>query len=465
VVLPGGESAVVASTWPRRLTFVGLTPRAPEAPGPSLSVIGGLELPFAPREMAVLPGGARLVVADAFGGRLGVVDLARRAIESVRSLPAHNIRGLAVSPDGRTLLLTHQYLNRLAQATFDDVHWGQLIRNHLRVLRVESLLAAKSDSAVLDGGRLFDLGDVGYAAGDPGAIAFDRRGRMLVALEGMDELAITAAVDQAPGRTVVGRRPSALAVSPDGEFAYVADSLDDTISVVVTATGQRPATIALGPRPELSASDRGERLFSSARLSHDGWMSCQSCHTDGHTNGLASDTLGDGSYGAPKRVPSLLGVAATGPWTWTGSMSRLEDQVRKSIATTMHGTKPAESQVADLTAYLGSLAPPSPRLWKSGTNDEAIARGREVFRSRKCASCHEPPEYTTPQKVDVGLADEVGNHEFNPPSLRAASRRDAFFHDGRVRSLREVFSREHHPRGLELSPREIDDLVAFLGTM
>jgi YVTN family beta-propeller protein len=256
-----------------------------------------------------------------------------------------------------------------------------------------------------------------------------------------------------------------LAVSPDGEFAYVADSLDDTISVVVTATGQRPATIALGPRPELSASDRGERLFSSARLSHDGWMSCQSCHTDGHTNGLSSDTLGDGSYGAPKRVPSLLGVAATGPWTWTGSMKRLDDQVRKSIATTMHGTKPAESQVADLTAYLDSLSPPSPRLWGSGANEDAIARGRDVFRSRKCASCHEPPEYTTPQKVDVGLVDEVGNREFNPPSLRAVSRRDAFFHDGRVRALREVFAREHHPRGLELSPGEIDDLVAFLGAL
>ena len=251
---------------------------------------------------------------------------------------------MTFSPDGQTLLLTHQVLNRLAQTTFDDVHWGQLIRNHLRVLRVESLLAGGSDSALLDGGRLFDLGDVGYAAGDPGAIAFDRGGRVIVALEGMDEVAIAAGVDQGRSRVVVGRRPSAVAVSPDGEFAYVADSLDDTISVVATATGQRPATISLGPRPEPTAADRGERLFSSARVSHDGWMSCQSCHTDGHTNGLLSDTLGDGSYGAPKRVPSLLGVAATGPWTWTGSMDRLEDQVRKSIATTMHGTKPAEAR-------------------------------------------------------------------------------------------------------------------------
>ena len=101
----------------------------------------------------------------------------------------------------------------------------------------------------------------------------------------------------------------------------------------------RLATISLGPRPEPTAADRGERLFYSAKLSHDGWMSCHSCHTDGHTNSLLSDTLGDGSYGAPKRVPSLLGVAATGPWTWTGSIARLEDQVRKSIATTMHGTE------------------------------------------------------------------------------------------------------------------------------
>ena len=84
-------------------------------------------------------------------------------------------------------------------------------------------------------------------------------------------------------------------------------------------------------------------------------MSCHSCHSDGHTNNLVSDTLGDGSYGTPKRVPSLLGVATTGPWTWTGSVAHLEAQVRKSIATTMHGTKLPDSQIGDLTAYLGHL--------------------------------------------------------------------------------------------------------------
>ena len=209
----------MASLWSRRLTFVGLTPHAPEDGHPGLSIAGSLELPFCPRELAVVPGSTKLVVADAFGGRLAVVDLRRRAIDSVRSLPAHNIRGLAFSPDGRALLIAHQVLNRLAQTSFDDVHWGLLIRNHLRVLPIEPLLKAGSDAALLDGGRLFDLGDVGYAAGDPGAIAIDRRGNLIVALAGADEVAISAGVGQGPRRIVVGRRPAAVAASPDGEFA------------------------------------------------------------------------------------------------------------------------------------------------------------------------------------------------------------------------------------------------------
>jgi YVTN family beta-propeller protein len=461
VVSTDGSSCVLASRWSRRLTFVGLA-----ASDLVLSTTATLELAFCPLELASFGGGTKLVVADAFGGRLAVVDTKVRAIESIRSLPAHNIRGLAFAPDGRTLVIAHQVLNRLAQTSFDDVHWGQLVRNHLRVVRTDALLKPGSDAALLDGGRLFDLGDVGYAAGDPAGLAFDVRGNLIVALAGVDEVAITASPDQGPRRIVVGHRPTALAPSPDGKVVYVADTLDDTISVVEIGTGQRLATISLGPGPEPTAVDRGERLFHSAKLSHDGWMSCQSCHTDGHTNNLLSDTLGDGSYGAPKRVPSLLGVVATGPWTWTGSIGRLEDQVRKSIATTMHGPKPTDEQVADLTAYLSSLTPPSPVLTgESGDDSAAVVRGRAVFDTRKCATCHVPPEYTSTERYDVGLVDEVGNREFNPPSLRGVSRRETLLHDGRSRSLDEVFQKERHPRGLALTSQEIADLIAFLKTL
>ncbi|HEX3450461.1 MAG TPA: cytochrome c peroxidase [Isosphaeraceae bacterium] len=466
VVLADGPSCVLASLWSRRLTFVSLERRDPVDIHPVLAITARLDLPFCPREMAVVADGSRLIVADAFGGRLAVVDFKQRTIESVRTLPAHNIRGLAVAPDGKTLVVAHQVQSRLAQSSFDDVHWGLLIRNHLRILQIDTLLRPGPDAALLDSGRLFDLGDVGYAAGDPGDLAFDARGNLIVALAGVDEVAITASPDQGPRRIVVGRQPTAVIPSPDGSLVYVADSLDDTISVVDIASGLRPATIALGPRPDLTSRDRGERLFSSAKLSHDGWMSCHSCHSDGHTNNLLSDTLGDGSYGAPKRVPSLLGVAATGPWTWTGSVARLDDQIKKSIVTTMHGPKPSDEQVSDLAAYLTSLAPPSPRQVDIDPLDaSAVSRGREVFATRKCAICHVAPEYTSPERFDVGLTDEVGNREFNPPSLRSVSRRDALLHDGRTHSLEEVFRKERHPRGLALSPQEIADLVAFLKTL
>ncbi len=464
-VLRDGASCAVASRWSRRLTFVSIA-KGPMGKATAIAAIASLELPFCPGELATSGDGSKLVVADAFGGGLAVIDSQRHAIESVRTIPGHNIRGMAFAPDGKSLVIAHQYLNHLAQSTFDDVHWGLLIRNHLRVLPTDKLFGAGSASALLDVGRLFDLGDVGYAAGDPGRIAFSTRGNLVVALPGVDEIAITASPDQGPKRIVVGNGPSAVTASPDGAFVFVANRLDDTVSVILAASGMRTATISLGPRPSLTSAQRGERLFYSAKLSHDGWMSCHSCHTDGHTNNLLSDTLGDGSYGAPKRVPSLLGVAASGPWTWTGSMARLEDQVAKSIATTMHGTKLKDSQIADLKAYLETLSPPPPIAAAIDKADSgAVAVGRVIFLERKCGACHASPEYTSPQRYDIGLRDEVGNREFNPPSLRGVSIRDSFLHDGRARSLEEVFQKEKHPRGLVLSPKEVAELVAFLKTL
>jgi YVTN family beta-propeller protein len=465
-VAADGSYCAVASRWSRRLTFVELTRDNLAAARARLTVAREVDLPICPRELAICDDGSKVVVADAFGGRLAVIDSNRQAIDSVRALPAHNIRGLAFAPDGKTLVIAHQSLDRSAQASFDDVHWGLLVRNQLRVVRTDALLKSGLDAALLDESRLYDLGDVGYAAGDPSAVVFDLRGNLIVALAGVNEIAIMASPGQGPRRIVVGSRPSAMALSADGSVVYVADSLDDSVSIVEIKTGRRPTTISLGPRPEPTAVDRGERLFYSAKISHDGWMSCHSCHTDGHTNNLSSDTLGDGSFGAPKRIPSLIGVGATGPWTWLGSIERLEDQVKKSIMTTMQGTKPSDSQVADLTAYLGSLSSRSAGVTANPPDHSAaVERGHEVFRAQKCATCHVPPEYTSPEHYDVGLTDEVGNREFNPPSLCGISRRDTFLHDGRARSLFEVFQKERHPRNIALTPREIADLVAFLKTL
>src|SRR5262249_26224263 len=186
----------------------------------------------------------------------------------------------------------------------------------------------------------------------------DRAGGLAIALSGVDEVSFARTPPAHFRRHGVGARPSALALRADGRAVYVANSLNDTLSEVEINSGLLVRIISLGARPEPTLVEQGERLFYDARLSHDSWMMCHTCHTDVHSNGQLADTLGDGSYGAPKRVPSLLGTAATGPWTWTGSIDRLDDQVRKSVEKTMRGPELTDRQMQALTAYLRSLAPP-----------------------------------------------------------------------------------------------------------
>jgi len=191
-------------------------------------------------------------------------------------------------------------------------------------------------------------------------------------------------------------------------------------------------------------------------------MTCHSCHTDGHTIGLNSDTLGDGDFGAPKRIPSLMGVSHTGPWGWTGAFAQLEEQVRQSIESTMEGPSPSATELADLVAYLRTLAPPSPAT--QGVEHAGVSRGQTVF-ARECSTCHAGPHYTSRGKYDVGLADEAGNRQFNPPSLRGVGRREPLLHDGRARTLEDVFKVHHHPDGLDLPKEEVADLITFLRTL
>jgi len=454
-VAVAGSRASVVALWPRRLIVIDLSASAEPRVGATVS------LPFAPRLQLPI-GDDRVVVTDAFGGGLAVVDLAHGAVESARTLPGHNIRGLALTADGATILVSHQRLNRLATSSRDDIHWGNFVTNDVRELSLATVRDPKAD--LLADSRLHPLGDVGHGGGDPAGVAV-AGGRVIVALAGAGEIAVGQPGDEWR-RIAVGRRPTALAVSPDGTRAFVANTHADSVSVIDLEAGRVTAEIALGPAADLSAADRGEILFHDARLSHDGWMSCHSCHTDGHTNGRLADTLGDGTYGTPKRVPSLLGVADTGPWAWTGGVKDLRDQMRQSVATTMRGAKLSDDQADDLVAYLRALAPAPPfGCFRDAADRTTVARGRELFDRQGCGTCHAPPTYTTPRSYDVGLADEAGHRTFNPPSLRGVSQGGPYFHDGRAATLADVFARHRHQLRGDLAAAELADLLAFLESL
>ena len=156
-------------------------------------------------------------------------------------------------------------------------------------------------------------------------------------------------------RQRVGLGPAALALTGGGQRAWIANRFSDSVSLVQLKPLKQLAEIFLGPASGLTAVDRGEQLFHDARLSSDGWFSCHSCHTRGHSNGLLNDNFGDDTYGAPKKVLSLLGTRDTGPWAWNGRVSRLADQVEKSIELTMRGPRLSTRQATALSAYLRQL--------------------------------------------------------------------------------------------------------------
>jgi YVTN family beta-propeller protein len=452
-LLPDGQAAV-ASLWSRRLTFVRFERVA--------RITEVVDLPFAPRAQALLPGGKQLLVADGFGGKLAIVDVAERRIEDLREIPAHNIRGLGVTPHGEMLLVAHQMLNDLAHSIRNDIHWGLLLSNDLRWLKVESVLAGGQH--LYRGGHMHPLGDSGRGGGDPGALDVAADGTVIVAISGVNQVTLGKEGDFAMERINVGRRPTAVKFSADGSKALVACTFDDSIAVVDVASRSVAATIPLGRQPELTLAQRGELLFYDARLSHDGWMSCQSCHTDGHTNGQMNDNFSDRSFGAAKRVLSLLGVKDTLPLGWTGQVQSFSRQIHNSVENTMQREQTLETERVDaIAAYLKTLELPPPLDELRGTRDPAaIERGRLVFEQHDCASCHVPPTYTSAAAYDVGLTDSQGLKQYNPPSLRGLSHRSPFFHDNRATTLQDVFLKHGHPSEASYSSGEIDDLVAFL---
>ena len=461
----------VAGLWSRQLAVLQINKIEPK----KSKLIQLVDLSFAPRKMVIDGAGDRMIIGDAYGGTLGIADISNAAqghltISGQRTFPGHNVRGLELSASGEMLLIAHQMLNELAHTVRNDVHWGLLMSNDLRWLRLENVI--KGGEEMYTGAHMHPLGEAGSATGDPTGMVITKDGTVVVILGGVGEIAYGREDDFSLQRIKVGLRPMDIVVTSSGDSIYVANMLSDSISVV-RLKDQQSTQIRLGPQGTWKAVDRGERLFFNAKLSHDGWMSCHSCHTDGHTNGLLNDNFSDKSFGAPKRVLTLLGKANTAPFAWNGKAADLQTQIKNSLTLTMQMDEPpSDEQLQDLAAFVKTLpTPPSIDEARKHVDKEAIARGQKVFQQADCRQCHAPPAFTVTGLFDVGLSDSEGNHEFNPPSLLGVGQRVHFFHNNIAKTLPDVFLKYKHPAGPEakdtelLTPQQVADLVQFLRSL
>jgi YVTN family beta-propeller protein len=366
-----------------------------------------------------------------------VIDLAGMEIVNTALLDnvdrgAANPWGIAFSPDGKTLIITHAGDHEISVIDFAK------LTAHLLSLRetVDPGTTVDPNTAFHTLPRLAD--DLPFLAG----------GRQRVRL---------ATNDLGPRAVVVV-----------GHTAYVANYFSDTLSAVDLSVPHPVAgSIALGPKREMDLVRKGEFYFHDAGLTQQSWQSCSSCHPAGaRADGLNWDLLNDGT-GNPKNTKSLLMAHRTPPAMWVGARETAEAAVRAGIRHILFNTQPEKYGDA-IDAYLKSLTPvPSPHL-VGGKVSEAAKRGERVFLRSGCSECHPSPLFTDLRQYDVGTRrpfDKVGAR-FDTPTLIEVWRTAPYLHDGSAISVRDVLTvrnpHDWHGKTSALSKQEIDDLCAYV---
>jgi mono/diheme cytochrome c family protein len=203
----------------------------------------------------------------------------------------------------------------------------------------------------------------------------------------------------------------------------------------------------------------GHALFSRA-AGVSSPIACASCHPEGRDDGHVWHFEGIGA----RRTQSMLGgVLDTVPLHWDGDMTTLHELFDEVFINRMGGVEQDPSHVSQLGEWMQQL----PAMIGSRSGDDAAAqRGDALFHDPEvaCASCHSGEKLTNNQSVDVGTG-----RAFQVPSLVGILHRAPFMHDGCAATLHDRFTPEcggdAHGNTAQLSPAQLDDLVAYLETL
>jgi YVTN family beta-propeller protein len=480
------------------------------AAGKEIAKVPMTREPFA---AAVTPDGKSVFVinhlpidrADAYdvAALVTVIDTATNQTTNIRLLNGStSVRGLCVSPNGKYVYVAH-VLARYQMPT-TQLERGWMNTNALTIIDAAS---KKFVNSVL-------LDDVDLGAANPWGVACTADSQTIcVAHAGTNEVSVInaagvfeklakIAADEKAAATPgakkeatgiyasatladvpndlaflvdVRRRVSVDGVGPRGLIvvgskAITAQYFSDSLAVVDVSTKaeKQVATIALGPKPELTVQRRGELLFNDARICFQHWQSCSTCHPDSRVDALNWDLMNDG-LGTPKNNKSMLLAHKTPPAMWSAARANGEMGVRSGLTHILFAVRPEEEACA-MDEYLKSLEPvPSPHL-VNGQLSEAAKRGKEIFLNEEvgCGKCHPAPLYTDMLLHDVGTEGPYDRRDtFDTPSLVECWRTAPYMHEGHYLTIKEMFVKDakhskKHGNIEKLTDQQIDDLVEFV---
>jgi len=292
---------------------------------------------------------------------------------------------------------------------------------------------------------------------------------------------LAASANYVVARIGVGRDPRGLTMSSDGRKLYVADRLDDTISVIDTRSNRVASTIALDGPKTISILRRGEQTFYTARYSFQGQIGCATCHIDSTFDGLTWNLEPDGFGRSIVDNKLLEGVKDTEPYKWTGTNPDIPTECGTRTEKYFWRSENYDDlTLSDLAVYIRSLDPrPNRSRLADGDLTPGQERGKAIFdRSvdkfrkpipeyNRCSYCHSGPKGTNQKIVDVGTRKPTDNTGLlKAPMLANISLTAPYLHDGSARSLEEIWTvynpDDKHGRTNDLTKDELNDLIEYL---
>lgn len=431
-----------------------------------------------PRAIAVCPDGT-VVVGN--GGSRDVSIVSRDGRVETRALGRANlIRDVAVTADGRWAIASHVMSHDKVIPV--QIERGWIVSNGISIMD----LRRRGHYVTL----LLD--QVLKGAAVPWGLALTRD-RLYVSLAGAHEIAIVdvpaalhlvGEVKDANVKTMAenvdimeqrhiarrvpsgGNGPRGIALSGNGDELLVANYFSADVSVLDARTGDVKTRIAIGPRQEPTLWRKGEIAFNDASVCYQGWMTCASCHQEDATvDGLVWDMPNDGT-GNPKNTKSLLDVHDTPPAMWSGMREDMEESVMGGQR--FMGFLPKPENQVPLMAYLGR-PPRAPNPYRD-VDPEILRRGALAFEKARCDVCHPSPTFCDERKHDLGITPPEELYvRIDTPSLRGCYRTAPYLHDGRAKTLEDIFrvhDQQHtHGRIEALSNDEFRDLMAYLRSL
>ncbi len=461
-----------------------------------------------PWSAALSPDGKRILVTNALSrfvkfrtppmSEVTVLDVDGKKVEDRWVVPESNLLlGVAWHPSGEFALATMNRTKNLVPMT--RILQGWTITNGLAVLwkggRVDQLLLDEPH-------RYFaDITDVAFSPDGKTAVATSA-GSNRAAVIDVDKLVslvrrtsdedrrdvlpnwLGASAEFVVARVETKDNPRGIAVAPDGKTAWVANTLDDSLSVIDLARRAAVARVDLGGPKKTTHIRRGEKLFHNANITFQRQFACATCHPDGHVDGLTYDIEADGIGVSPVDNRTLRGIYDTDPFKWEGTNVSLARQCGARLAVFFTRTAPfTPDELRAVNDYTVTIPRPPNRHRPLGTElTEAQRRGKLVFeRSRandgreippegQCIFCHFPPYFTDRQQRDVGTKqalDRAG--KFDVPHLNNIYDSAPYLHNGMADTLEEIWTRfnpyDRHGVTNDMTKDQLNDLIEYLKTL